>query len=73
MSRMGIVPKKLKTNNEIMNTEILSNESETPILRIGAVMPRFSSVLSLFDGICLVLIVEFTIFVHGKINRSIRQ
>lgn len=33
-----------------MNTENLSNENETPILRIGAVMPRFSSVLSLFDG-----------------------
>ena len=34
-----------------MNTDKLSIENEAPILRIGAVMPRFSSVLSLFDGI----------------------
>lgn len=33
-----------------MNTDNLSNENENPILRIGAVMLRFSSVLSLFDG-----------------------
>lgn len=37
-----------------MKPEILSNENETPILRIGAVMPRFYSFLSLFDGMsCL--------------------
>jgi DNA-cytosine methyltransferase len=33
-----------------MNTDKLSNDNDRPILRIGAVMPRFSSVLSLFDG-----------------------
>jgi DNA-cytosine methyltransferase len=33
-----------------MNTENLSNKNDSPILRIGAVMPRFSSVLSIFDG-----------------------
>ena len=35
---MGIVPTKLKTNNETMNTDNLSNENDSPILRIGAVM-----------------------------------
>lgn len=40
---MGIIPTKLKTNNEIMNTDKLTNENETPILRIGAVSGCYSS------------------------------